>query len=108
MSIPVLGTLDVLPKYDGQETTLPMLVVKREGPSLLGRNWLTKFRLNWHEIFWLHNTSLNEVLDKYKAVFEPGLGTVTGFKAKITVDPDATPKYCKACSVCPLFLPEEG
>ena len=31
MSIPVLGTLDMLPKYDGQETTLPMLVVKREG-----------------------------------------------------------------------------
>ena len=56
MSIPVLGTLDVLPKYDGQETTLPMLVVKREGSSLLGRNWLTKLRLNWHEIFWLHNT----------------------------------------------------
>ena len=53
-------------------------------------------------------TSVNEVLDKYKAVFEPGLGTVTGFKAKIIVDSDATPKYCKACSVCPLFLPEEG
>ena len=31
MSIPVLGTLDVLPKYDGHKTTLPMLVVMREG-----------------------------------------------------------------------------
>ena len=35
MSIPVLGTLDLLPKYYGQETTLPMLVVKKEGSTLL-------------------------------------------------------------------------
>ena len=27
-------------KYGNQITTLPLLVVKGEGPSLLGRNWL--------------------------------------------------------------------
>ena len=37
-SIPLLGTVDVLAKYGGQEATLPMLVVKGERPSLLGRN----------------------------------------------------------------------
>ena len=35
-------------------------------------------------------------------MFEPGLGTITGFTAKITVDPSATPKYCKAPAV-PYF-----
>ena len=35
-------------------------------------------------------------------MFEPGLGIVIGFTAKITVDPSATPKYCKACAV-PYF-----
>ena len=39
-SIPVLGTVDVRVKYGGQEVTLPLLIVKGEGPSLLGRNWL--------------------------------------------------------------------
>ena len=43
----MLGTIDVLVKYGNQETTLPLLVVKGEGPSLLGRNWLEKIQLNW-------------------------------------------------------------
>ena len=98
-SIPVIGTVDVLVKCGSQEATLPLLVVKGEGPSLLGRNWLTELQLNWHEIFWLHNASLNQVLEKHKAAFKPGLGTVTGFKAKILVDPDATPRYCKAHTI---------
>ena len=70
--------------------------MKGEGPSLLCRNWLCHLRLNWHEIFWNHNLSLKELLEKHKAVFEMGLGKVTGFEAKILVDPEAHPKYCKA------------
>ena len=59
-----------------------------------------------HEIFWLHNASLKEILDKHKAVFEPGLGKVTGYEAKILIDPGATPKYCKAHSV-PYFYQDQ-
>lgn len=29
----------------------------------------------------------------------PGLGTLRGYKAKITVDPQAQPRFCKALSV---------
>ncbi len=61
-SIPVMGTVKVSVEYGGQETTLPLLVVRGEGPSLLGRNWLCELKLNWHDIFWLHNASLNQVL----------------------------------------------
>ena len=63
-------------------------------------------KLNWHGIFWSHNLTLKDVLEKHKAVFEPGLGKVTGFKAKIEVDPEAQPKYCKARSV-PYFYQEK-
>ena len=28
--------------------------------------------------------------------FQEGLGTLTGFKANIIVDPSGTPKYCKS------------
>ena len=31
-----------------------------------------------------------------KALFQPGLSTLHGYKAKIHVDPAATPKFCKA------------
>jgi len=36
-------------------------------------------------------------------VFQEGLSTLSGFKAKIIVDPSAQPKYCKARTV-PYFL----
>ena len=104
-SIPVLGCVDVHVKHSNQEATLPLIVVKGEGPSLLGRNWLSQLKLNWHEIFWSRNQSLMEVLEKHKAVFEPGLGRVTGYEAKILVDPEAHPKYCKARSV-PYYYQE--
>ena len=84
-SIPVVGTVNVVVKYGTQTATLPLLVVKGAGPSLLGRNWLAIIKLDWHDIFWLQNTLLAEVLDKHKAVFEPGLGRVTGYQAKILV-----------------------
>ena len=57
-------------KYGDQTATVSLLVVKGEGPSLLGRNWLGILKLDWHEIFWLHNASLKEVLDKHKAAFD--------------------------------------
>ena len=97
--------IDVHVKHSNQEATLPLIVVKGEGPSLLGRNWLSQLKLNWHEIFWSRNQSLMEVLEKHKAMFEPGLGRVTGYEAKILVDPEAHPKYCKARSV-PYYYQE--
>ena len=105
-SIPVLGTIDVLVKYGNQETTIPLLVVKGEGPSLLGRNWLEKIQLNWYEIFWLHNATLNELLEKHRAVFGSDLGTAKGFKAKIIVESSASPKFLRARSL-PYFFREK-
>ena len=36
------------------------------------------------------------MLGKYSAVFKEGLGTFTGPAATIEVDPEATPRFCKA------------
>ena len=36
-----------------------------------------------------------QVFHKHLDVFQDGSGTLTGFKAKIIVDPSAQPKYCK-------------
>ena len=32
-------------------------------------------------------------------LFKPGLGTLNGYKAKICVNSNAKPKFCKACTV---------
>ena len=94
--IPVLGQMDVLVKYNQQEENLPLLVVKGSGCSLFGRNWFSRISLNWGEIHQVCNSSLKAVLDRHAAVFQEGLGKLIGYSAKITLDPQATPRFCKA------------
>ena len=39
--ITVVGSVNVQVSYDGQTAQLPLVVVKGDGPTLLGRNWLS-------------------------------------------------------------------
>ena len=77
---------------------LPLLVVKGEGPSLFGRDWL-KIRPDWGAINTVKCRRLTSVLERCSSVFEPGLGTLQGYEAKICVDPGTQLKYCKVQSV---------
>ena len=61
--------------YEGQTTTLPLVVVKGDGPTLLGRNWLSKIRLNWDKIHYMTSPGLHELLSKYDELFQERLGT---------------------------------
>ena len=81
--------------YKGQTVKLPLVVVKGDGPSLLGRNWLLKITLDWHEIKNV-STALVELLQKYRTLFNDQLGTMVGVQAKLAVKPDAKPKFCRA------------
>ena len=95
------GSADVEVKGYGKETAvLPLLIVEKEGPSLLGRNWLNTLRLDWSQLISVHHlqgsSALSAVLQRHPHVFEEGLGTLKGFKAKICVDPSSTPRFCKA------------
>ena len=90
-AIPVLGSMTVCVTYKSQVVNLPLLVVKGEGPSLLGRNWLNHIRLDWQEIYTMHSSPLQATLQKHAAVFQEGLGTLQGFKAQILVEEGATP-----------------
>ena len=47
----MLGELSVVVTCQGTNHTLPLLVVKQDGPSLVGRNWLTKIQLDRKNIF---------------------------------------------------------
>ena len=85
--------------YEGQTVVLPLVVVKGEGPTLLGRNWLTKIHLNWGQIHSISKPGLQELLAKYQNVFKEGLGTFQAYDAKIEVNSDASPRFCKARTV---------
>ncbi len=63
--LPVLGQVEVEVKYGKQQASLPLTVVKNGGPSLFGRDWLTRFQLDWREIHRVENTTLEGVLDRH-------------------------------------------
>ena len=94
--IVVVGVTDVQVVYEGQTATLPLVIVKGEGPTLLGRNWLSQI---WSKIPYTTSPGLHELLAKYPEVFQEGLGSLKGYEAKINVDPNATPCFFKARSV---------
>lgn len=49
-SIHVLGQITAQVVFDGQTVNLTLLVVKGNGSTLYGRNWLRKLKLNWEKI----------------------------------------------------------
>ncbi|CAC5386452.1 unnamed protein product [Mytilus coruscus] len=99
--IPVIGRAIVNVNYKKESAKLPLLIVKRKGPNLLGQDWLNKLQLDWKDIFSVvgsdnQSSDLNVILEANKEVFKDELGTVKGMKAKIYVDENALPKYFKA------------
>lgn len=110
--IPVLGKIQVPVKYEGNEWTLPLLIVKGEKTALQGRNWLKEIKLNWTEIFSVNGDkpssaptlrplleksapTLRPLLEKHKGLFKEGYGTMQGFQAKLRVQDGAKPRFHK-------------
>ena len=100
--VKVIGTLNVIVKYEKQEVELQTLVGEGSGPNLLGRDWLRVLALNWMELFKMQvdkgnqESPLEGLIEKYSEVFEEGLWTFKGPKVTIHVDPEARPKFLKA------------
>ena len=66
-SLQVLGSIEIEVMYKDQSKCLPLLVVRGNGPSLLGRNWLAELGLEWQEFYLLnHADSLQTILDVTK------------------------------------------
>ncbi len=69
-------------KWRQGQGTMP--VVKGDGQSLIGRDWLGKVQLDWEEIHRLQTPmGLEETLQKRAAVFGDGLGVLKGVKVSL-------------------------
>ena len=65
-----MGSTDVQVSYEGQTAQLPLVVVKGVGPTLMGRNWLSRIRLNWSKIHHTSSPGLSELLNRYDEIFK--------------------------------------
>jgi hypothetical protein len=60
-----------------------------EGPSLLGRDIMTKFRLPWHNIFSVVPTTAEDIIQQYPELFdERGVGKLKGVHVSLRVNDD--------------------
>ena len=92
-NITVKGSREVLVSYNDQVAKLTLIVVNGAGSSLFGRNWLQVITLDWNSINTVANGEVQTILEKHHKVFSGGLGTLKGFKVKISIDPKARPKF---------------
>lgn len=84
----VAGRMDVKVRYGPQEVTMPLYVVEGEGPSLLGREWLSKVKLDWKSIGMVSSAPrVTALLEKHPQVFQEGLGEMNTFEATPELGP---------------------
>ena len=114
--IPVKGECNVAVSYNGDNQTLPLIVVEKAGTSLFGLDWIKAFKVDVNALLY-HNTpttlpstidcnviekcdrDLQRVLDQYPPVFAPGLGLCTKVNARLLLKDDVVPKFVKPRSI---------
>ena len=101
-----IGNHNYSSKYGEQLLQLPVHVVDRGGPNLLGRDWLGKFKINVANVCtFMASDKLNQVINTHSQVFEEGLDTLNNVKINLAIDPSVPPKFYKAISI-PFALKE--
>ena len=62
--IVVRGCCNVNTQYQGQTGVMPLLLVESDGPTLLGRDWLSQIKLDWRQIHHVHSPNLQSLLSR--------------------------------------------
>ena len=94
----VLGMAQVKVQHENKEKTLPVVVVGGEGPNLLGRSWLQELAMMDQLVNKVESQpklQLERILERQAEVFKEGLGQLKGVTAKINIDREAQPRFCK-------------
>ena len=98
--IPVAGKVTVNAKYENQEELLEVLVVKGNGPNLMGRDWSKKINVRVLIVNACgQENKMDVVLEKYLIVFKEELGCFNGGEVQLVVDETSI-----KLDLCHLFL----
>ena len=93
-TLDITGQAQVEVTYENQAAKVPLQLMKGQGPTRFGRNWLRDIKLNWGSIKQISN-DLDNMLSNHLAVFKDELGTMQGVKANLFVNSDSRPKFVK-------------
>ena len=110
----VAGEVTVTVTYRQKQHLLTLCVVKGNGPSLLGRDWLYQLNLDIQALWKTSvvypqsvdgTTQRDHLLNKYDEVFKDKPGEINTFEATLHLKENAVPKFRKARTV-PFALKE--
>ena len=108
--ITVVEQMAVEVKYKDYEGRHTLYIVEGNGLALVGRDWLCKIQLDWPSIRTVScqesMQALEELLNKYSQIFQPGLGTISQMKAHLSLMSDAKPQFHRPRSV-PFTIKEK-
>lgn len=93
-----LGVIRPTVKYENKENNLELFIIEGGTVPLLGRHWLTELGVKIPVFFNVinGNNNLNNLLDRYKELFNGELGRFTGGSARLRVREGAEPVFCRA------------
>ena len=101
-----IGRIEIPVEYNNQNRFLTVEVIDGSDKScLIGRDWLYEIKLDWYNIFNIsivnNNRSdrLKDLMQEFDDIFGNDLGLLKGEKAKIYLNDNAIPKFCKARTV---------
>lgn len=83
-------------KYNDYRGRHTLYVVEGKGPALMGRDWLSQIRLDWASIRVISSDSkpdIDKLINKYSEVFQPGLETMEGVRAHLSLKSIARPRF---------------
>lgn len=95
-----VGTVRVPITYEGEQKCIDMYVVKDAGPALLGRDFLSIFKLQISKVnFCGKQSEIEYYTSKYPALFSDRLGCLKLFTVKLLLKPDSQPIFFRARTV---------
>lgn len=95
-NIKCLGTLNLQFSYLNQTRSLKVYVICDGGPPLLGRDFISAFKLEMLPINFCEQSDIkNQLQSRYPSVFSKELGTFNQYKVKIHLKEDAKKTFFK-------------
>ena len=94
--IKCLGEKHMEVQINGQKKEVVIRVVDGNGPSLLGRDLISRFKLPWENIFKVSSSEYSDILQKYIHLFDNTVvGKIEGLQVQLHVN-DSKPIFKKA------------
>lgn len=83
--IPVVGKITVSVKYENQEHILDLIIVEGNLPALFGRDWLSRIRVDWKNVFKVKvEVTKNEILVPKSETFPIEFNDVLALRALVS------------------------